>query len=291
MGEGAGTVSAPIKQAEVDSEIPRILTLAEPRYSQSLERGLVILGCFKPERPVLGIADIADGLGMSRSTTHRYVITLVALGFLEQDASRKYRLCLHVTNLGMSALSSTGLDELSRSYLEYLRQRTSFTVNLSVLDGPEILYVDRARSVRPGQSRIDLNIRVGSRLPAYCTAMGKVLLADLGEGERDKIIAMMKLVRRGPNTITTKKSLLAELEHIREEGVAVNDEELAAGLISMAVPVRDESGGTVAAVNMAAHASMISLSDLVDRLLPHLLATADNISARLGCRRDDEKTR
>lgn len=95
-----------------------IPSLREPRYSQSLERGLAILGCFTPERPVLGIADISDDLGMSRSTTHRYAITLVALGFLEQGASRKYRLGLRVTDLGMSALNSTGLREHARPYLE-----------------------------------------------------------------------------------------------------------------------------------------------------------------------------
>src|ERR1700689_4329467 len=156
-----------------------IPSLREPRYSQSLERGLAILGCFTPKRPVLGIADIADELGMSRSTTHRYVITLVALGYLEQGASRKYRLGLRVTDLGMSALNSTGLREHSRPYLEELRQRTSYTVNLAVLDGPEILYVDRARSFRRGQSKIDLGLSLGSRLPAYCTSMGKLLLAYL----------------------------------------------------------------------------------------------------------------
>src|ERR1700739_2582523 len=142
-----------------------IPSLREPRYSQSLERGLAILGCFTPARPVLGIADIADELGMSRSTTHGYVITLVALGFLEQGASRKYRLGLRVTDLGMSALNSTGLREHARPYLEELRQRTSYTVSMAVLDGPEILYVDRARSFRRGQNKIDMNLRPGSRLP------------------------------------------------------------------------------------------------------------------------------
>src|ERR1700680_1365122 len=125
-----------------------IPSLREPRYSQSLERGLAILGCFTPERPVLGIADIADDLGMSRSTTHRYVITLVALGYLEQGASRKYRLGLRVTNLGMSALNSTGLREHAHPYLEELRQRTSYTTSLAVLDGSDIVYIDRARSFR-----------------------------------------------------------------------------------------------------------------------------------------------
>ncbi|HUN77762.1 MAG TPA: IclR family transcriptional regulator C-terminal domain-containing protein [Solirubrobacteraceae bacterium] len=264
-------------------------SLREPRYSQSLERGLAILGCFTPERPILGIADIADELGMSRSTTHRYVITLVALGYLEQGASRKYRLGLRVTDLGMSALNSTGLREHSRPYLEELRQRTSYTVNLAVLDGPEILYVDRARSFRRGQSKIDLGLAPGSRLPAYCTSMGKLLLAYLPEHEQRNLLADMKLSKRGPNTITSKKSLRDELDHVREESFAVNDQELATGLHSISAPVRSESREVVAAVNMAAHSSMISLEELVDHLGPHLVSTADRISARLGYRRDDEK--
>ncbi len=99
---------------------------------------------------MLGIADIADELEMSRSTTHRYVITLVALGYLEQGASRKYRLGLRVTDLGMSALSSTGLREHARPYLEELRQRTSCTAGVSVLDGEEVLLLDRVRSLRRG---------------------------------------------------------------------------------------------------------------------------------------------
>lgn len=267
-----------------------IPSLREPRYSQSLERGLAILGCFTPERPILGIADIAEDLGMSRSTTHRYVITLVALGFVEQDASRKYRLGLRVTDLGMSALSSIGLREQAKPYLEELRQRTSYTVSLAVLDGPEIIYVDRARSFRRGQNKIDLNLRPGSRLPAYCTSMGKVLLANLPDAERRNLISNMTLERRGPNSITSKKALRAELEHVLEEGMAVNDEELVEGLRSIAVPVRSESREVVAAVNIAAHESMISLEELVDALGPHLVATAGNISARLGFRRDDEQT-
>src|SRR5260370_2145725 len=126
-----------------------IPSLREPRYSQSLERGLAILGCFTPARPVLGIADIADELGMSRSTTHRYVITLVALGYLEQGASRKYRLGLRVADLGLSALNSTGLRDHARPYLEELRQRTSYTARLSALDGTEVLSIGRLRSFRP----------------------------------------------------------------------------------------------------------------------------------------------
>jgi IclR family pca regulon transcriptional regulator len=263
--------------------------LREPRYSQSLERGLAILGCFTPARPVLGIADIADELGMSRSTTHRYVITLVALGYLEQGASRKYRLGLRVTDLGMSALNSTGLREHAHPYLEELRQRSSYTVSLGVLDGTDVLYVDRVRSFRRGQGATDLNLHPGSRLPAYCTAMGKLLLANIPEQQQRELIGEMKLAKRGPNTLTTKKALREELEEVQAAGFAVGDQELAADLYAIAAPVRNEAREVVAAVNLSASRSTISLEEMVDALGPHLVSTADRISARLGYRRDDEQ--
>ncbi len=266
-----------------------IPSLREPRYSQSLERGLAILGCFTPARPVLGIADIADELGMSRSTTHRYVITLVALGYLEQGASRKYRLGLRVTDLGMSALNSTGLREHAHPYLEELRQRTSYTTSLAVLDGADILYIDRVRSFRRGQSTIDLDLHPGSRVPAYCTAMGKLLLANLPDAEQRELIASMKLAKRGPNTITTKKALREDLEQIADAGFAVEDQELAPELYAIAAPVRNAAREVVAAVDLSAHSSMISLEEMVDALGAHLVSTADRISARLGYRRDDEQ--
>jgi IclR family transcriptional regulator, pca regulon regulatory protein len=262
--------------------------LREPRYSQSLERGLAILGCFTPGRPVLGIAEIADELGMSRSTTHRYAITLVALGYLQQDASRKYRLALRVTALGMSAMSATGLREHAHPYLQELRQRSGYTVSLAVLDGPEIVYADRVRSFRREQRKIDLGLAVGAHLPAYCTAMGKILLAHLPDDQRGELIAGMQLTKRAPNTITGRQALRAELAQALRDGFAVNDQELAPELQSIAVPVRNESRDVLAAVSLAAHTSTISLEELADALGPHLIATADRISARLGYRRDDE---
>lgn len=115
-------------------ELGRVPILDEPQYSQSLVRGLAILHCFTPERYMLGISEISDETGISRSTTHRYVTTLVALGYLEQNTSRKYRLGLRVNDLGMAALNSRGLREPSRPPMEGLRQRTSLTTSLSVLD-------------------------------------------------------------------------------------------------------------------------------------------------------------
>jgi len=284
------TISAAAKASNGAEPTWSIPSLREPRYSQSLERGLAILGCFTPRRPVLGIADIADELGMSRSTTHRYVITLVALGYLEQGASRKYRLGLRVTDLGMSALNSTGLREHAHPYLEELRQRTTYTASLAVLDGTDILYIDRAPSFRRGQSRIDLDLHPGSRLPAYCTAMGKLLLANLPDSEQRELLAETKVTKRGPNTITNKKALREELDEVLEAGFAVNDEELGPDLYAIAAPVRNEARDLVAAVSLSAHKAMISLEDMVDALGPHLVSTADRISARLGYRRDDEQS-
>jgi IclR family pca regulon transcriptional regulator len=225
---------------------------------------------------------------MRRSTTHRYVITLVALGYLKQGAARKYRLGLRVTELGMSALNATELRAHAHPYLNDLCEQTSYTASLAVLDESEIVYVDRAHSLRDGQSEVDLGLAPGARLPAYCTAMGKVLLANLPDWEQSNLLASMKLTKRGPNTITSKNALRDELDEVREENFAVNDEELAPRLYSIAAPVRNDAREVVAAVNLAADRSTIALAKLVDALGPHLLCTADRISACLGYRRDDE---
>jgi IclR family transcriptional regulator, pca regulon regulatory protein len=271
--------------------IPRVALRADARLSRSVEYGLAVLECFTAERPVLGIADMADMLGIHRSTTHRYMSTLVELGFLQQDSKRKYRLTLRVTGLGMSAMSSTSLEEHSRFYVEELRRRSGYTVSVAVLDGPDILYVKRAHSSKRGQSPTDLDLRPGSRLPAYCTAMGKLLLAWVPDAEQDTLIADMKLGRRGPKAITNKTALLAALGEVREDGFATNDEESAPYAIAIAAPIRDENRELVATIGMVASTSVISLGMLIDQLLPHLLSSADNISARLGCRREDEVTK
>jgi IclR family pca regulon transcriptional regulator len=278
-------VKAPTEPSDDEPKVP---TLREPRYSQSLERGLAILGCFRPDKSALGIADIADDLGMSRSTTHRYVITLVALGYLEQGSSRKYRLGLRVTDLGMSALNSTGLRGHARPYLEELRQQSSYTTSLGVLDGVDLLYVDRVHSFRRGQGAVDLNLRTGSRRPAYCTAIGKLLLAHLPETEQNELIAQMELTKHGPNTITSENALREQLDKIRADGFAVGDQELAAELYSIAAPVRNEAREVVAAVELAAHGSTISLEEFVAALQPDLAAAAGRISAGLGYRCDGE---
>jgi IclR family pca regulon transcriptional regulator len=254
-------------------------------YSQSLERGLEILASFNSGRALLGVSELAREVALSRSTTHRYVATLAALGYLEQDVgTRKYRLGPKVLDLGFSAISSMELREVSAPHLQRLSDETGHTVNMAILDGPDIVYIERCRSAQRGQNEIDLNLHVGSRLPAYCTSMGKVLLAHLSADERDAALDGVELSQRGPNTLTRQTSLLAELKRVRESGLAVNNEELAFGLRSIAVPVRGRSGAVTAAINIAVHRSWGSMDELVRRLSPPLKTTAAAISARTGHR-------
>jgi IclR family pca regulon transcriptional regulator len=251
------------------------------RYSSSLQAGLAILTCFSAQKPVLGIANLAEELNMSRSTTHRYASTLVALGYLEQDHARRYRLAPRVADVGMSVLDSMSLRGKAREHLRELREQTGRTVSLAVLDGVEVRYVDRLRGWRRGQHAVDLDLGVGARLPAYCTAMGKVLLANLPDREREQRIGQLELTRRGPSTITTKRALRAELERVREEGVAVGDEELSPGVRTIAAPVVGPDGEVIAALGIPVPADAFSLEELRKVLGAPLIATAKRISATL----------
>src|SRR3954447_11279586 len=154
-------------------------------YSQSLERGLAILSAFRSGRPLLGVSELGRDIGLSRSTTHRYVSTLPPLGYLQQDPStKKYRLGPRVLDLGFSAINSMELREVAAPHLRELSDETGYTVNMAILDGTDIVYVERCRTARAGQREIDLNLHVGARLPAYCTSLGKVLLAWLPPTEQ-----------------------------------------------------------------------------------------------------------
>lgn len=260
--------------------------LCEPRFSQSLERGIAILGCFSPETPLRGIAEMADELGMHRSTTHRYVTTLVALGHLKQAPDRRYRLALGVTRLGISVMNAVELREHAHWPLVDLRIQTGFTVSLAVLDGTVIEYVDRLQMRR--REDASLALEVGARLPAHNTALGKLLLAHLPSDERRHRTGEIGFSRTGPKSITSRKRLERELGEIREEGIALADEELAPRVVAVAVPVRDYSGEVVAAASLSSDTRVIDVDTLADRLAPHLVVTADRISARLGFRRADE---
>jgi IclR family transcriptional regulator, pca regulon regulatory protein len=250
--------------------------------SQSLERGLAVLCVFTPDRPALGISELARELALTRSTTHRYVATLASLGFLDQDASTgKYRLGPRVLDLGFSVLGSLELREIAAPYLRRLTDATGHTSNLAIRDDTDVILIDRVRG-RPGRyHHLEFTLHVGSRIPAYCSATGKVLLAFLPPPDLGQVLERIDLIQRAPRTLTDKAALLAELDQVRQTGIAVNDEELESALRSIAAPVRSRSGEVVAAVNVAIPWSPAAMSELVSRLGPTVQATANEISARV----------
>jgi IclR family pca regulon transcriptional regulator len=253
--------------------------------SQSLERGLAILSAFDSDRPLIGVSELSRELELSRSTAHRYIATLAQLGYLQQDPdSKRYRLGPKVLDLGFSAINSMDVREISAPHLRRLSDETGHTVNLAILDGTDVVYIERCRTAQPGQREIDLNLHVGARLPAYCTALGKAILAFLPEERREEIIARIEFTPRGPNTITDPQAFREELERIRIAGISVNDEELAYGLRSIAAPIRAHSGEVLAALNLAVHRTMVSMDELIARFGPAVTQTASDISLGMGHR-------
>lgn len=201
---------------------------------------------------MLGIKDLSDQLGMSRSTTHRYAITLVELGYLEQGPSRKYRLALRGSDLGQAMLDTLPLRAQARSHLHKLRQQVSYTVSVAIMHDDTVRIVDRLHGFR-GHARLGVTTGAGCRLPAYCTSLGKTLLANLPDAESRAIVRALTLTKHGPNTITQKHMLSRELLQVRDAGFAIDDQELAAGVLSIAMPVPLEGGGSRRGGRFSAH--------------------------------------
>jgi len=254
-------------------------TYGSADFVQSLARGLAVIRAFDAENPRLSSSEVARRAGIPRAAAGRFLRTLETLGYVRGDG-KLYALTPRVLELGFSYLSALSLPEIVQPHLEALSHRLDESVSAAVLDGADIVYIERCRA--PGPREIDLNLHVGSRLPAYCTSMGKVLLAFLPPRERNELLDGVALTRRGPNTITAKRRLLKELERVRQTRLAVNNEELAYGLRSIAVPVWSQTGDVVAAINIAVHRSLVSMDELLEDLAPALVSTASEISARIG---------
>jgi IclR family transcriptional regulator, pca regulon regulatory protein len=257
-------------------------TTHEGRYSQSLERGLAILRAFTPDRPWMGIAEIAEELQMSRPTAHRYASTLVALDYLEQGPRRKYRLGMRASDPGRSAVGSTTVRKLPGHHLAELRDRSACAASLAVLDGKDIVYVDRARISSQGQSEVATRLGRGSRLPASSTAMGRMMLAHLHRQEQCKAIDAGADDPMSKEAVKARERLLEELEHIREKGFAIADQLRVSGQRCVAAPLRSRSGEVIAAVDVAAAKSQFSRAQAVERLVPLVVASAAEMSAQLG---------
>jgi IclR family pca regulon transcriptional regulator len=261
-----------------ESGEPRIKPDADPRLSRSLEYGVAILESFAAGRQTLGIADIADIVGVSRSTTHRYAMTLVALGFLEQDSKRKYRLAQHAADPGGAAIGAIRREVGARAVLEELREQTGHTVSMGVLNGLRVTYIHRLRAHGVGQYAADHDLGVGASIPAYCSALGKVMLASISDAERRELLANIKLKPQGPKTIEERDELAVELDRISTRGVVVSDEELFAGARSIAALVPRPRSEHPAAIEVTVPSSTYTVEQLRKRIGPRLKRAAKLIS-------------
>ncbi len=252
----------------------------KPDYEiRSLARGLAVLRCYEDSRGELHLSGIAKRTGLPLPTVLRIARTLVAGSFLEQTESGAYRPGLGVLRLGFAALDGMEIVRLAGEPLRELARRSMETINLAVLDDIDIRYLVRVRNA----DLVTADIRVGSTLPASCTSMGKLLLAYLPEAQMaDRLLRIDFRIGRGPNAIRDRDTFVKELAKIRERDWSTQDEELAYGLRSIAVPIRDRTGTVVAAANLAVPATRWSADEMTARFLSDLSATAMQISHALG---------
>lgn len=234
-----------------------------PRYSKSLAIGLGIVGCFRSGQQPLGIHDIAEALGLGRSTTHRYAATLVAVGWLEQTPKRKYRLAHRSAWPGMSVLGEIVRVSGCEPVLRELRAQTGHTASLGVLEGTRATYVQRLSAHGKGQHEADGELRAGAHVPLHCTALGRALLAGLPKMELEEVLAGMELVRHRSCTITGKRALRALIQQAKDaDGLAVSDREFIGHECAVAVAVPRPADGWCLAVELNAPVVSTGLEEL-----------------------------
>jgi IclR family pca regulon transcriptional regulator len=266
-----------------DQQEERELTIAEqidaltdPSFMTSLARGLAVVQAFSDSRKPQTIAQISQKTGIPRAAVRRCLFTLQQLGYVDAELNN-FSLRPKVLTLGYSYLSSTPLTVSSQPYLNAISRDLGESCSIAVLDDGEVLYVARSAASRV----MSVALNTGSRLPAYCTSLGRVMLAWLAPDQLDAYFARVKLRPMTDKTVTNQKRLREILAGVRQDGYAINDEELELGLRSIAVPVRGASGQVVAALNVGAQAGRVSALRMREEFLPVLLRGAQELSVLL----------
>lgn len=236
-----------------------------PDHMAALEKGLAVIECFGAGHDKFTIADVARATDLSRAAARRCLLTLTRIGYAEFDG-KFFRLTPRVLRLGYAWLSSTALPQLVQPFLEKLSEETHESSSASLLDGHEIVYIARS-----AQRRImSVGLSVGSRLPAFCTSMGRVLLAARPpEDARARILAGRPKVLT-PRTVTDIEVLMALIATVREQGHAIVDQELELGLISIAMPLLNGRGETVAAFNLSLQVQRLAPDEIESHFLPRM---------------------
>ncbi|MFI6507176.1 IclR family transcriptional regulator C-terminal domain-containing protein [Streptosporangium sp. NPDC050855] len=245
-------------------------------HVQSLARGLSVIKAFSATSPELTLSEVARATDLTRAAARRFLLTLVDLGYVRTDG-RLFALSPRVLDLGYAYLSSLSLPEVAEPHLERLVAEVHESASVAVLDGEDVVYVARVATSRI----MRVTISIGTRFPAYCTSMGRVLLAGLSPDDLDAYLDRVELRRITARTVTSTAALRAELERVRAHGWAMVDQELEEGLRSIAAPVRERSGRVTAAINISSHASRTTTDSARRHLLPPLLATVARVEADL----------
>ena len=241
-----------------------------------LGKGLAVLECFGEGAPRLTLAEAARRAGLSRAAARRCLLTLAELGYVASDG-RHFAPLPRLLRLGYAFLSATPLPRLAQPILEAVEAAAGEAASLAILDGAEVVFVARAAPRR----MVSVGPGVGSRLPAWCSATGRVLLAGLPADEAAARLAGVPLQGLTPRTVTAPEEVGARIRSAGEAGWALCDEELELGLLSLAVPVRDLAGSVVAAMSVSTQPGRRSAADAERDLLPLLLDGAGRLSARL----------
>ena len=269
-------------RAIVSEDLPPLASLDEfhgdPNFMMSLARGLLVIQAFSERRLQLSISQLSKRTTLSRASVRRCLHTLSKLGFAGTDDGRSFYLRPRVLALGHSYLSSMPLATAAQPILEHLSQILHESCSIALLDGTEIVYVARANVTRI----MAIDLGVGTRLPAFCTSMGRVLLANLPANELESVLPKIEFKRFTDRTVTSVEKLRQVLAAVKREGHAIIDQELELGLRSMAVPVRNPAGRVVAAINVGAHGQRVSIQDMRTRFLPYLHAAAQELCLMLN---------
>jgi len=245
-------------------------------FVQSLERGLAVIRAFDAEHRELALSEVARLTGLTRAAARRFLLTLVKLGYVNLSQGR-FSLRPRVLELGYAYLSSLTLPEVALPHMEQLVAKVNESCSISVLDDIDVVYVARV----PTRRIMSITLAVGTRLPAFVTSMGRVLLAGLPDEELEERLARIEVTQLTSRTVTDKDALRVILAGVRRQGYAATDQELEEGLRSLAVPLRSSSGAVTAALNVSVHASRASMAALRREFLPLARRTAAAIEEDL----------
>jgi IclR family transcriptional regulator, pca regulon regulatory protein len=246
-----------------------------PDFIEAIARGLDVIRTFKTGQPVMSLAAVAAASELPRPTARRILLTLEQLGYVRQVESSGYELTPRVLDLGMSYVLSRGLWEIARPHMQALVARTGESTSIAQLDGSDIVYVARVAVPKI----VTLAVTIGTRFPAMPTSLGKVLLAALPLAEAERVLDEPSRSGITPPWQPDAAERAAALREVRARGWALTDEQLAPGIRSVAVPLRDGDGKVIAAINVNSHAAETPLDVLVGQHLPLLIQTAGAISA------------